>query len=233
MALPKKKSSRQSGDETKMENPYLQARGVWLERYGTYVSQAYNWRLIAILESIALVTAIVGLIYTAGQSKFVPYIVAVDKVGMALGIHPAPAAAGVDERVIHAQLASFIIKARSVTVDRLAQKAAIESVYNMVLPDSPARSYLDAWYPTASPFVRMQHGTVQIQITQILKVSPTSYTVQWEENSRDLTGNANGKETWEGTFGVAFRPPSSADESLVLTNPAGLYILNVTWTKKL
>lgn len=231
MALPKKKSNRQDSDETKYTNPYLQARSVWLERYGTYVSQAYNWRLIAVLESIALVAAIVGLVYTAGQSKFVPYVVAVDKVGMALGVQPAQGAAGVDDRVVHAQLANFITDVRSVASDRAVQKTYIDAVYGMVPLDGMAHSYLESWYPEHSPFVRVRHGTVQVQINAILKVSPTSYTAQWGETTRDLAGNVVGTETWEGTFGVAFHPPT--DEATILADPAGLYIMSLTWTKKL
>jgi type IV secretion system protein TrbF len=226
-----KKKSDQGGGTEDMENPYLQARGVWIERYGSYISQAYNWRLIAILESIALITAMIGLIYVAGQSKFVPYIVAVDKVGMALGVRPAERSGVMDERVVHAEIANFIVNARSVVADRIQEKSNIDAVYGMVLPDSLAHGYLESWYPTHSPFQRMQHGTDQVSVTAILPVSPTSYTVQWTETMHDPHGNVVGTETWEGTMAIAFTPPT--DEATILANPLGLYVTSLNWTKKI
>jgi type IV secretion system protein VirB5 len=215
------------------ENPYLQARGAWIERYGSYVAQAYNWRLIAVLESLALITAIVGLIYLAGQSKFVPYVVAVDKVGLALGVRPAEAAGGRDQRVVHAQIANFIANARSVVTDRIVEKANIEAVYAMVPQEQPARGYLDSWYPTHDPFGRMRHGTVQVQVSAILPVSNASYTVQWVETIRNFRGDVAGTETWEATLGIAFNPPKDGDEATIVANPLGLYVTSLNWTKKL
>jgi type IV secretory pathway TrbF-like protein len=215
------------------ENPYLQARGAWIERYGSYVAQAYNWRLIAVLESLALITAIVGLLYIAGQSKFVPYVVAVDKVGLALGVKPAEAAPGRDQRVVHAELANFIINARSVVGDRIVEKANIDAVYAMVAPDTPARGYLNTWYPLHNPFGHARHGSIQVQISAILPVSNASYTVQWIESMRNLRGDVFGKETWEGTFSVAFVPPKSGDEASITANPLGMYVTAINWTKKL
>jgi len=215
------------------ENPYLQARGAWIERYGSYVAQAYNWRLIAVLESLALITAIVGLLYVAGQSKFVPYVVAVDKVGLALGVKPAEPAAGRDQRVVHAEIANFLINALSVVGDRIVEKANIDAVYAMVAPDSPARTYLNTWYPLHDPFVHARRGSVQVQISAILPVSNASYTIQWIESFRNLRGDVVGTETWEGTLGIAFNPPKNGDEAAITANPLGLYVTSINWAKKI
>jgi type IV secretion system protein TrbF len=216
---------------TVAENPYLQARGTWIERYGSYVAQAYNWRLLAVLEAIALITAIIGLVYLAGQSKYVPYVVDVDKVGLALGVAPAQASNVMDQRVVHAEIADFLIRARSVLTDRLAQKTNIELVYEMIPDQQAARGFIDSWYPTHSPFERMRHETVQVHINDILLLSNASYTAQWEETTRTLRGRQTGSEIWEATLGVAFSPPK--DEATILVNPIGLYITSITWTKKL
>jgi type IV secretion system protein TrbF len=226
-------SAKKKNDDGASENPYLQARGAWIERYGSYVAQAYNWRLIAVLESLALITAIVGLLYLAGQSKFVPYVVAVDKVGLALGVRPAEAAGVRDERVVYAEIANFIINARSVVGDRIVEKENIDAVYAMAAPEQPARGYLNTWYPMHNPFGRARHGTVQVQISAILKLSNASYSVQWIETIRNLRGDVVGTETWEGTLGIAFIPPKDGDEAAITANPLGLYVLALNWAKKL
>ena len=77
----------------------------------------------------------------------------------------------------------------------------------------------------------MRRGTVQVQVSSILPVSNSSYTVQWTEFARDLRGTQTASETWEATVGVAFNPPK--DEATIMVNPLGLYITSLNWTKKL
>ena len=214
-------------------DPYVDAQRVWLERYGTYIQQAYNWRLVALIEAIALVCAVVGLIFLASQTKFVPYIVAVDKVGMAIAVHPAERASSIDQRVVRAQLAYWIVSARSVVTDRIVALDDINTTYGYVASDSPAFGYLNTYYPSDghSPLTRGQTETDVVAVSDILPVSPTSYEIQWVETIRDLHGRVKSTQTWEGTVTIAFRPPT--DEQTILKNPLGLYITSVNWTQKL
>ncbi len=96
-------------------NPYLNARREWNERYGDYIAQARNWRVAAILAlGIALLSS-GGLVYVAGQSQIVPYVVRVDKLGTALAVDRADEAAKPDKPLIVAQIcaASTPMRARS------------------------------------------------------------------------------------------------------------------------
>ena len=56
-------------------NVYLDTRREWNERYGSYIAQARNWRLVAIGSLCVSAIACGGLAYVAGQSKITPYIV--------------------------------------------------------------------------------------------------------------------------------------------------------------
>ena len=67
-----------SGDE---KNPYLNARQEWLERYGSYISRAAQWRLTTIIALVLLAGSITGNVIQACQVKAIPYIVEVDKLG--------------------------------------------------------------------------------------------------------------------------------------------------------
>jgi type IV secretory pathway TrbF-like protein len=214
-------------------DPYTEASEVWLERYGTYIQQAYNWRLIALLEAVALTFAIVGLIFLNSQSKIVPYVVAIDKVGTAIAVAPADRASTVDPRVVRAQLANWIVFARSVVTDRIVELQYIDSVYALVAADSPAKGYLDTWYPTDghSPFDRSKSETDSVVVNAILPISPDSYELQWTETIRDLHGRVTKTQTWDATATVAFRPPDN--EQTILKNPLGLYITSISWTQKL
>ena len=211
-------------------DPYVDAREAWVERYGTFVQQAYNWRLIAMLEAVAL---IVGLIYLASQTKFVPYVVAIDKVGTAIAVAPADRASTVDQRVVRAQLANWLVFARSVVTDRIVELKFVNNVYALVASDSSAKGFLDAYYPNngRSPFDRAKTETDTVAVNAILPISGQSYQLQWTETIRDLHGRVTSTQTWEGTATIAFRPPDN--EQTILQNPLGLYITSIDWTQKL
>ncbi len=224
------RKNKQDAALTRVSTPYADAQHVWVERYGSHIQQAYNWRLVAMLEAVALIVAVVGLIYVASQTKFVPYVVAIDKVGAAFSVFPADRASSIDQRVVHAELGRFIIEARTVTADRALEKIALEHAYNYVPPGSASRGFLDEYYPKNDPFQRAQDGSVQVTVTNVLPVSPTSYEVQWVETSRTPTGNLKKSDDWVATATTEFRPP--ADESAMLRNPIGLYITALVWEKK-
>jgi type IV secretion system protein VirB5 len=214
------------------DNPYLNAQNVWLERYGHFIQQAYNWRLIAMLEAVALIVGVFGLIYVASQTKFVPYIVDVNKEGLPINVHIADQGSTIDQRVVHAELASWISNARSVVTDRIVEKQNIDGVYSMIADNSAARGFLDQYYPVGghSPFDRAQKETDSVAITAILPVSNQTYVVQWTETIRDLTGKVTSTQNWEASISVAFTPPTTEDQ--VIKNPIGLYITSVNWTQK-
>src|SRR5260370_34057218 len=66
-------------------NVYLKARQEWDERYADLVLGKRNWQITAAgLMVITLVLAF-GMLWLRTRSKFVPYVVEVDKLGYALG----------------------------------------------------------------------------------------------------------------------------------------------------
>ncbi|HTJ27564.1 MAG TPA: VirB8/TrbF family protein [Candidatus Limnocylindria bacterium] len=227
------KGSREAKPEVPNGDPYADARHAWNERYGTYIQQAYNWRLLALLEAVGLIVAIAGLIAIATQTRLVPYVVAIDKIGTAIAVQPADRASAIDPRVVRAQLANWIVLARSVVTDRIVELGNLHDLYLLVAPQSSAQGYLDSWYPADghSPFDRAKTETDTVTVNAIVPISPSSYEMQWTETIRDLHGKVTGTETWEATAQIAFRPP--ADEATILKNPLGLYITSINWTKKI
>ena len=62
-------------------NPYLNGREEWLERYGSYISRAAQWRMVAFICLLLTAVSITGNVIQASQVKTVPYIIEVDKLG--------------------------------------------------------------------------------------------------------------------------------------------------------
>src|SRR5262249_36964816 len=101
-------------------SPYLAARQEWLERYGDYIAQARAWRITAVLALIVAALACGGLVMLMRQSRVVPYVVKVDRLGAALAVERADEAARPDAAIIKAQLARWAMAVRSVYVDAAA-----------------------------------------------------------------------------------------------------------------
>ena len=63
---------------------YLKARQEWEERYADLVLGKRNWHITAAgMMAITLVLAF-GMVWVSTRSKFVPYVVEVDKLGYAI-----------------------------------------------------------------------------------------------------------------------------------------------------
>jgi len=221
------KTSEHAADAAALETPYLSARREWNERYGDYIARARSWRWAA-FGAIAVALALaIGVVWQGAQSKVVPYVVEVDKLGDAVAVARADRATSADVRVIKAQLAAWIVDVRSVSSDPLAQKAALARSYAMTA--ATATLFLNDYYRQHSPF--SQNRTVAVSVDAVLPISTQTYQIQWSEDGRDLQGRALATTHWLASVTVAFDPPT--DERGVLSNPLGLYVTGISWTQHL
>lgn len=212
-----------------LDSPFLAARREWNERYGDYIAQAKNWRAAAILSLATSTVLACGSMYLAGQSKLVPYVVQVDKLGDAVAVARADRATTPDGTVVRAQIASWITDARSVSSDAVAERALLTRVYGCIGSDT--KPYLDDWYQHHSPFEAGRTHTVSVAINSVLPQSKTTFDVRWSEEQRDVDGSHPVTTQWEALVSVGFAPPS--DEATILSNPLGIYITHVSWTQSL
>jgi type IV secretory pathway TrbF-like protein len=216
-----------AADAAVLDSPYLSARREWNERYGDYIARARSWRWAAFAALAVSLVLATGVVWQAAQSKVVPYVVEVDKLGDAVAVARADRAAPVDVRVIKAQLAAWIVDVRSVSSDPLAQKTALSRSY--ALTAATATLFLNDYYRQHSPFG--QPRTVTVSVDAVLPVSKQTYQLQWSEDARDLQGRDLATTHWLASVIVAFDPPT--DERGVLNNPLGLYITGISWTQRL
>ena len=93
MALFKTKNESPP-EPSSSSNPYLNGREEWLERYGSYISRAAQWRMVAFFCLILTGISITGNVMQANQVKTVPYIIEVDKLGKSSVVNRADSASG-------------------------------------------------------------------------------------------------------------------------------------------
>ena len=224
------KTAKHAGaDAAALETPYLSARREWNERYGDYIARARSWRWAAFAAlALSLVLAI-GVVWQGAQSKVVPYVVEVDKLGDAVAVKRADRAASPNQSIVRAQLAAWIGDARSVSSDPQNERNVLTRVYSFI--GVAAKPYLDDWYRTHSPFEAGTRETVAVSIDAVLPQTATTYQVQWTEVRRSLDGTRSSTTHWIAQLTVGFNPP--ADEATILRNPMGIYVTGLSWTQQL
>jgi type IV secretory pathway TrbF-like protein len=208
---------------------YMAARAEWNERYGSYIQQARFWRLAFFMSATVSLISVGGVVYIGSQSRLVPYIVEVNKLGDALAAERADVASTPDTRLIRAQLARWISDTRTVYLDASAEQAIITEAYGMVDRQSPAYTDLNAYFRTNDPFKRAQTQTVNIHIASVLPISQYTWRVEWDEQASSRDGSMQQASHWQATVTIALHPPT--DSETVLINPTGLYVQNFSWAQ--
>lgn len=219
-------ASKQSG-----LNPYVEARREWNERYGDYIQQAQHWRTMAIISGLVAAVCAIGVVYIGAQGKIVPYVVEVDKLGESAAVARADRAAPVDSRVIKAYLARFVADWRTVTIDRQAQKVAIDRVYAMLPRGSLALQKLNDHFKGHNPFTLASKESVSVAVTNLLPISDKTWQVEWQEVTRDDRGAVQSTVRMKVSILVGITPPT--EESMILMNPLGVFITDLNWSQQI
>ena len=216
-------------------NPYLAARNEWNERYGSYIAQRNAMAVFTLCALVVAILAVAGVVYIGSQSKFVPYVVAVDDRGRSVGVGAAQQAAQPTAKMIKAQLAEFIRNVRSVTSDRRVQKTWLKNAYAMMDRRDPAGVYIQEYFGGGdgprSPYVRAATETVEVNVSTILALSGESWEIEWTETVRDNSGAVTGRVLMRGLFQIRLSAPETEDA--ILKNPAGVFIKSISWSEKL
>src|SRR5277367_1791388 len=201
-------------------NVYLEARREWDERYADLVLGKRNWQIAAgglLVLGLILAT---GIVWLSNRSRYIPYVVEVDKLGYALTV-PQPltpvALPDVTARMERYEVAAFIRDARSVTSDAQVEHQTLNAL--LAHTRGAADRFLD------------EKQTVSVQIDSILQLSPRSYQVRWTEQQRDLNGVAVGSPShWEAALETEIVSPSSDDA--IVSNPLGFCVTQISWTEQ-
>lgn len=216
------KVSEPNFDMSPGQNPYLNAREEWLERYGSYIKRAAQWRMAAFLCLIITAISITGNVFQATQAKVVPYIVQVDDLGKAAAVSRADMAGATPQRVIQAEIANFITNWRTVTADIDLQKKMIDRL--SFFAAGSAKGVLKQWFEQNNPYEVAKKGNlIHVEIKGLpLPISQDSYRVEWTETTRSHAGVELDRHTYEATLTIQLQPPTS--DAVVIKNPGGVFV---------
>lgn len=224
-----KKTMPSRDQSVRTDNPYLNAKEEWLERYGSYISRAAQWRAVAFTVLGILALSLYGNVMQARQVKIVPYIIEIDKLGKVSNVSRADQSVSAPRNLIQSEIADAIINWRTVTADTELQKQMIKRLSHIIT--GSAKGVLKQWFEENSPYEIAKSGKlVHVEIKGLpLPVSDTSYRVEWIETIRSHAGALLDQRSYEATATIQLQPPAS--DADIMTNPGGVYITALAASK--
>lgn len=233
MLRKKAKQAAQAPDATpRKANPYVANARSDDDRYMNLSVSASNWRKAWQLTFALLVLSVTFNGYHMSQNKFVPYVVAYDKLGHIITVGRADQARPVDSvRVVRATVAKWIEAARIVTGDQLTQKRFINDVYARVTVTGKAKKMLDEYYRERNIWETAQKFSISAEITLLLKNPGDTYQVEWTETTRNIQGDIIKTERWKALLAYEITPLDT--EEGIMKNPEGLFITDFNWSKQI
>ena len=225
-----------AGRSAQQQNPYLNARRTWNMHTGSLVSSRQTWQVIGLLSLMIALAAVGGMIYIGSQSKFIPYVVEVDKLGLSIAAGPLTAAATTDPRIIRATVAEFIEQARTVSSDTVLQRKALFGLYAHLAAHDPATTKMNEWFnshPDANPFKRATKELVSIDIASVLPQTANTWRVDWTETKRNRQGALQEPPITMHALVTVYTADITTQtrEDQLRRNPLGIFVRDFSWSR--
>ena len=223
-----KRAVQRYGQTPEPETPYQRAGQLWDERIGSARAQAKNWRLMAFGGLALTIGLSSALVWQSMQSRVVPYVVEVDKLGQARGVAPADAEYRPTDPQIAWHLGRFITHIRSRSLDAVLMRENWLSAYD--LATERGALFLGEYARASNPFVEVGRRTVSVQVTSVVRSSDASFRINWTEQAYER-GSFAGTSRWTAVVTIKMQPPRTAE--ILRKNPLGLYIDAIDWSREL
>lgn len=213
------------------ELSYAAARKEYDDRYYQLTKLANNWRVTALGSIAASIILAGGMIAVSMQQKAVPYVVELNGNSEVVRVARADAVARPNNNQIRAALRTWIIGARMVYGDPVAQRKDLDATYAMTLPNSPAYQALVEYHEHNNPFERFKKETVEVAVNVVVRKTDNTWQLEWTETKRDATGKVISTTAWQGSATVKIIPPTT--DSQVLVNGLGVYVSGFDWNARI
>ncbi len=190
--------------------------------------QAKNWRL-AFFGMLALSSGLgCGLVWQSARGTITPWVVQVDKLGQAQAVAPAVADYQPTDPQIAWHLARFIQEVREIPADPIVLRQNWLDAYNYVT-DKGALA-LNDYARTADPFSKIGKQQVAVDVSSVIRASDDSFRVEWVERHYvdDALASA---ERWSAILTITVQTQTDAER--LKTNPLGVYVNALNWSKEL
>lgn len=225
---PFRRPSSRFGREPAPETPYHRAQQAWDDRIGSARSQAHSWRLMAFGATALLSVSVVDNLRLRFGTHIVPYVVEVDKLGAARAVAPLTSDYRPTDPQIAWHLARFIENVRGRPADPIVLRQNLNAAYDFTTEQGAAA--LNDYAHQADPFANIADQQVSVDVKSVVRASPDSFRVAWEER-RYVSGQLAATMHWSAILTVVVRTPT--DAATLSRNPLGLYVHAINWSQNL
>ena len=221
---PKKLDENAGGDA-----PWLRAGFQHNDTFLRLAAHAANWRRFAFAMLVVTLLAVGGLVYIGSQSKFIPMLVEVDKLGQTVAVRALTGHDAVvdSNRLVYREMFDLIENLRTVTTDRSANNNRLTKGFSRL--QGSGYNYVKTELKKNPPNEVGTTKTVQVKVTTALKLAGKSWQIDWEEHSYNLGGVGLGMEKWRAILQYDLLP--NGDEMSIRTNPIGFTVSEISWQK--
>lgn len=211
------------------DTPWSKASVAHESRILRVQAQIANWRMFAFFCLFLAFVSLGGMIWTAMQSKFIPMVMEVDKLGQVLVVKALNGDEAVSDprRLVYREMFDLIENLRTVTTDRQANNDRLSKGFSRL--SGSAERYVRTELLKAPPNVVGASKTVQVIVRSALPLTGKSWQIDWEEHSRNLAGEEAGVERWRATVQYELNP--AGEERLFRRNPIGYVVTELSWQR--
>lgn len=210
-------------------NPYLigaAGRREWNDRYMNMAKALRNWQIACAVISLFAFVQILLIAKIATEAKIKPYVVETNQ-GVPYSIKEVSALSNKDQLLINYAINQFIINAKTIIADTVAEKALLDKLY--AYSTGNTLNFLQDFYAKHNPFDLASEYTVSVNIINSLPISKNTWQVIWEETKhRASDGSVINATRWMGHFTYEF---GEVNVRQMNNNPFGIYITSVTWSQ--
>lgn len=217
------------GPENYPKSAFIEARKVWDEREGSAIVRAANWRYCAFGLIFLSILLTGGIIYQSEKATVTPFVVLLGSDGAPIAAQQAAKSNYVpQEREIKYFLKEWVKKIRSIGSDPVRAKEDWVSAYSQL--QGAAVTKMRDVMQQENPTGRLGKETQQVEVQVVVPVSANTYQVRWIETSYSKEGKALDVRKMTGLFAIEIHTPN--DEKVIMTNPLGLFIKDVSWSRE-
>jgi type IV secretion system protein TrbF len=155
-------------------------------------------------------------------------VVQVDKHGEAQAVAPAVSDFDPSDPQIAFHLARFIEQVRSIPDDPIIVRQNWLRAYDFVTDRGAL--VLNDYARTNDPFALIGREQVGIDVTSVIRASPTSFRVAWVER-RYRDGSLAETSRWTAILTITVQTPRTPDT--LRKNPLGIFVNAINWSKEL
>jgi len=215
------------GTSAPQETPYQKAGQEWDRRIGDARVQARSWRLMAFacLGVAAIFAA--GFVVEANRVHITAYYVPVDDAGKPGQVVLANNVYQPTQAEIGYFLGDWVSNMFSKPVDPIVLKTNMDSAFGFLV--GHALVTVTDWAQQNDPTKNLGHEAVTVNVSDVLQRSPNTYQVDWTQQTYE-DGALTTTEQYTGLFQITINQPTN--QAQLLSNPLGLYITELSWSRE-